>query len=43
MKLTYFSVMAKGLGPAICCELSGLDWDGPKSSGFNADTDWAAL
>ena len=43
MKLTYFSVMAKGLGPAICCELSGLDWDGPKTSGFNADTDWAAL
>ena len=41
MKLTYFGTMAKGLGPAICCEVSGLAWDGPQSSGW--DQDWQAL
>ena len=29
--------------PALCCELSGLPWDGPASSGFSSDTDWEAL
>jgi len=42
MKLTYFSVMAKGLGPALVCELSGLPWQGPMDTGFTAEQ-WPKL
>lgn len=37
MKLTYFPVMAKGLGPALVCEFSGLPWVGPKDLGFTME------
>eukprot|EP01047_Picozoa_sp_COSAG01_P026749 COSAG01_NODE_1734_length_9366_cov_4.124636_15_plen_52_part_00 len=37
-KLTYFPLMAKGLGPALCCELSGLPWQGPKDLGAPASS-----
>mmetsp|Transcript_22515 Transcript_22515/g.53099 ORF Transcript_22515/g.53099 Transcript_22515/m.53099 type:complete len:236 (-) Transcript_22515:34-741(-) len=42
LKLYYFPVMAKGLGPALVCELSGLSWLGPKDLGFTRD-DWPKL
>lgn len=42
MKLTYFPVMAKGLGPALVAELSGLPWAGNKDNGFTRDK-WAAM
>eukprot|EP00746_Dinoflagellata_sp_MGD_P013959 gnl/MRDRNA2_/MRDRNA2_130374_c0_seq1.p1 gnl/MRDRNA2_/MRDRNA2_130374_c0~~gnl/MRDRNA2_/MRDRNA2_130374_c0_seq1.p1 ORF type:complete len:248 (-),score=53.35 gnl/MRDRNA2_/MRDRNA2_130374_c0_seq1:58-801(-) len=42
MKLIYFPVMAKGLGPALVAELSGLPWQGPKDIPFTR-ADWPAL
>eukprot|EP00435_Cladocopium_sp_Y103_P069742 s234_g33.t2 len=42
MKLYYFPLMAKGLGPALVAELSGLPWLGPKDLGFTRD-DWPKL
>lgn len=42
MKLTYFQVMAKGLGPALVCELSGLPWVGPRDTGFTRE-EWPTL
>merc|ERR1719424_1065673 len=38
----YFPVMAKGLGPAIILEASGLPWTGPKENGFTMDS-WAEM
>ena len=34
MELTYFPLMARGLGPALVAECSGLPWTGPKDTGF---------
>ncbi|CAK9031125.1 unnamed protein product [Durusdinium trenchii] len=42
MKLYYFPLMAKGLGPALVAEFSGLPWVGPKDLGFTRD-DWPKL
>lgn len=40
--LTYFPLMAKGLGPALCAELSGLAWKSNKNTGFGMSS-WADL
>merc|ERR1719221_2489827 len=40
--LTYFPVMAKGLAPALCAELSGLPWKGKKDTGFESSK-WGDL
>lgn len=42
MRLTYFPVMARGLAPALVCEMSGLPWVGPRDTGFTRDA-WPAL
>lgn len=42
MKLYYFSVHAKGLGPALALEVSGLPWLGPKGMGWTEDK-WPEL
>ena len=42
LRLYYFPLMAKGLGPALVAELSGLPWLGPKDLGFTRD-DWPKL
>jgi len=42
MVLTHLPVMARGLGPAIVAELSGLPWKGPRDTGFKADQ-WPEL
>jgi len=42
MTLTYFPVMAKGLGPAIVAEMSGLPWRGNNDTGFET-TKWGPL
>eukprot|EP00746_Dinoflagellata_sp_MGD_P022715 gnl/MRDRNA2_/MRDRNA2_153176_c0_seq1.p1 gnl/MRDRNA2_/MRDRNA2_153176_c0~~gnl/MRDRNA2_/MRDRNA2_153176_c0_seq1.p1 ORF type:complete len:246 (+),score=54.23 gnl/MRDRNA2_/MRDRNA2_153176_c0_seq1:99-836(+) len=42
MKLRYFPTMAKGLGPALVAELSGLPWLGNKDLGFSRET-WPEL
>lgn len=42
IRLTYFPVMAKGLGPALICEFSGLPWCGPKDTGFTSEQ-WPKL
>ena len=34
--LLYFPVMAKGLGPVLVAEFSGLSWHGPAAVQFNA-------
>eukprot|EP00038_Savillea_parva_P000313 m.95485 g.95485 ORF g.95485 m.95485 type:complete len:284 (-) comp10109_c0_seq1:111-962(-) len=34
--LLYFPLLAKGLGPALVAEFSGMKWKGPKSIGFEA-------
>jgi len=39
--LTYFPIMAKGLGPALCAEYSGLAWKGPMQTGWTKDK-WAS-
>jgi len=33
--LTYFPLLAKGLAPALCAELSGISWKGSKDVGFS--------
>ena len=33
----YFPIYAKGLGPAIVAEMSGLPWEGPGSLGWQRD------
>lgn len=43
MKFYYFNVHAKGLGPALALEMSGLPWQGPKDMGWNTDEGWPAL
>jgi glutathione S-transferase len=35
LELRYFNVMAKGLGPALVLEYSGLEWRGSKDLGFH--------
>ena len=40
--LRYFPLMAKGLGPALVAEFSGLPWIGSKDAGYKRD-DWEAL
>jgi len=42
MTLTYFPLLAKGLGPALCAELSGLEWKGNSDTGF-AMAKWGEL
>lgn len=42
LRLYYFPLLAKGLGPAIVAEMSGLPWQGPKDLGFTRD-DWPKL
>uniref|UniRef100_A0A7S3WH74 GST N-terminal domain-containing protein n=1 Tax=Strombidinopsis acuminata TaxID=141414 RepID=A0A7S3WH74_9SPIT len=42
-ELRYFPLCAKGLGPALVAEHSGLLWAGNATVGFNSATDWAAL
>eukprot|EP00933_Yihiella_yeosuensis_P006784 TRINITY_DN111572_c0_g1_i1.p1 TRINITY_DN111572_c0_g1~~TRINITY_DN111572_c0_g1_i1.p1 ORF type:complete len:251 (+),score=52.11 TRINITY_DN111572_c0_g1_i1:96-755(+) len=39
LKFTYFPVMAKGLGPSICLEVSGLEWEGTSQ----VPAEWPAL
>ena len=34
--LLYFPVMAKGLGPVLVAEFSGLPWQGPHGVQFDA-------
>mmetsp|Transcript_28571 Transcript_28571/g.58404 ORF Transcript_28571/g.58404 Transcript_28571/m.58404 type:complete len:556 (+) Transcript_28571:130-1797(+) len=41
--LLYFPLMARGLGPALVAEYSGLPWAGPLSVGFDAKRDWPVL
>lgn len=43
MRLYYWGSMAKGLGPAIVAEVSGLPWQGPGELGFDADEEWPAM
>lgn len=43
MKLTYFPLMAKGLGPALVAECSGLPWTGPKETGLNVFEKWGEM
>mmetsp|Transcript_16000 Transcript_16000/g.19855 ORF Transcript_16000/g.19855 Transcript_16000/m.19855 type:complete len:241 (+) Transcript_16000:148-870(+) len=40
--LLYFPLKAKGLGVALVAEFSGLAWDGPKSTGWTAES-WPSL
>jgi len=40
--LTYFPLMAKGLGCSLVAEFSGLNWNGPKSTGWKM-SDWGAM
>lgn len=40
--LIYFPLMAKGLGPALVAQHSGLPWKGPKGLGFDR-SHWANL
>ena len=35
--LRYFPLMAKGLGPALVAEFSGLPWIGSKDAGYTRD------
>lgn len=43
LELRYFKGYAKGLGPALVAEYSGLEWKGNKDLGFHASSQWAAL
>lgn len=43
MKLTYFPLMAKGLGPALVAECSGLPWVGPKDDATPVFDRWGAM
>jgi len=42
MEFYYFPLFARGLGPALCLEISGLKWKGPKELGWSA-AEWGAL
>jgi len=42
-ELRYFDLFAKGLGPSLVAEHSGLPWAGNKSLGFSISKDWAEL
>ena len=42
MELRYFPLMAKGLGPTLVAEFSGVPWKGNKDLGYSRD-DWPAL
>ena len=43
LELRYFGVMAKGLGPALVLEHSGLTWLGNAGLGFRPAEQWQAL
>ena len=43
LELRYFKGFAKGLGPALVAEYSGLEWKGNKDLGFHAATQWPEL
>ena len=43
LELRYFKGYAKGLGPALVAEYSGLEWKGNKDLGFHAATQWPEL
>lgn len=40
LELLYFAVMAKGLGPALILQHSGLPWKGNSDLNFKAKDDW---
>jgi len=42
LTLRYFPILARGLGPALVCEYSGLKWAGNADSGFTF-ADWPNL
>ncbi len=42
VELRYFNVMAKGIGPALVLEYSGIEWKGNKDLGFHGGL-WADL
>ena len=42
-ELRYFSLMAKGLGPALVAQHSGLPWSGNATLGFTIAEHWKAL
>ncbi|GMH93044.1 hypothetical protein TrVE_jg7784 [Triparma verrucosa] len=42
-ELRYFQLMARGLGPALVAEHSGLSWAGNKTLVFDTTDHWAAL
>ena len=41
--LRYFALNAKGLGPALVAEYSGLPWKGNQGAEFDSSKDWKAL
>ena len=43
MEFRYFTVMAKGLGPVLALQFSGLEWKGNKDTGFDASKHWGEL
>lgn len=43
MELRYFPLLAKGLGPALVLEHSGLPWRGNRDLPFSISSHWAAL
>jgi hypothetical protein len=43
LQLRYFPLLAKGLGPALVLEHSGLTWVGNRDLPFSVATDWAEL
>ena len=42
-ELRYFPLLAKGAGPALVAEHSGLPWAGSGSLGFSIEREWPAL
>ena len=42
-EIRYFPLLAKGLGPALVAEHSGLPWSGSETLGFSIERDWATL
>ena len=43
VKLYYFPLLARGCGPALVAEFSGVAWLGPKDLGFDSSKDWAPM
>ena len=41
--LIYFPLLAKGFGPALVAEFSGLKWNGPKTIGWSSRNDWKTM